>query len=137
MYVFGGWDGTKRLNDIHVLDTETMDWSAPAIGGPLPKARAGMTFTRLRDRIYLFGGSGPSAKCFNDLQVRCVRARRRGLPLSHPPSPSPFPPQVFDPERLCWIETVPTSPSATTPTRPNRYPLDELDTSGQGQDDYD
>jgi leucine-zipper-like transcriptional regulator 1 len=30
---------------------------------------AGMTFTRLRNRIYLFGGSGPSAKCFNDLQI--------------------------------------------------------------------
>ena len=58
-------------------------------------------------------------------------------PSHTPPPPSPFPPQVFDPERLCWIETVPTSPSATTPTRPNRYPLDELDTSGQGQDDYE
>ena len=44
-----------------------------------------MTFTFLRDYVYLFGGSGPSAKCFNDLQV-------------------------FDSSELMWIDTV-TSPA--------------------------
>jgi hypothetical protein len=28
-----------------------------------------MTLTRIRDRLYLFGGSGPAAKCFDDLQI--------------------------------------------------------------------
>jgi hypothetical protein len=55
--------------DIHILDATTMRWSAPHIGGRPPSPRAGMTFTQVRDRIFLFGGSGPSAKCFNDLQI--------------------------------------------------------------------
>jgi hypothetical protein len=29
----------------------------------------GMTFTSMRGRLLLFGGSGTSAKCFNDLQI--------------------------------------------------------------------
>lgn len=28
-----------------------------------------MTFTSMRGRLLLFGGSGTSAKCFNDLQI--------------------------------------------------------------------
>jgi hypothetical protein len=28
-----------------------------------------MTLTRVRHRLYLFGGSGPSAKCFDDLLI--------------------------------------------------------------------
>lgn len=34
-----------------------------------PHPRAGMTLTALRGRLLLFGGSGTSAKCFNDLQI--------------------------------------------------------------------
>ncbi|TMW66068.1 hypothetical protein Poli38472_003833 [Pythium oligandrum] len=73
--IFGGWDGHKRLNDIHVLDTYTMVWSAVDVqsntpfGGSLPHPRAGMSFVRHRDHVFLFGGSGPSAQCYNDLHI--------------------------------------------------------------------
>ena len=69
LIVFGGWDGQRRLNDIHVLDTISLYWTVVDPSGVLPHPRAGMTFTCLRDKVFLFGGSGPSAKCFNDLQV--------------------------------------------------------------------
>lgn len=69
LFIFGGWNGTERLNDIHILDTETSTWTCPRVGGVLPPPRAGMTLTALRGRLYLFGGSGTSAKCFNDLQI--------------------------------------------------------------------
>lgn len=69
LFIFGGWNGTERLNDIHILDTETSTWTCPRIGGVLPHPRAGMTLTALRGRIYLFGGSGTSSKCFQDLQI--------------------------------------------------------------------
>jgi hypothetical protein len=62
-------NGTKRLNDIHILDTTTSTWTCPQVGGVLPHPRAGMTLTALRGRLYLFGGSGSSSKCFQDLQI--------------------------------------------------------------------
>ena len=69
LFIFGGWNGTERLNDIHILDTATSNWTFPRIHGLLPHPRAGMTLTALRGRLYLFGGSGTSAKCFQDLQI--------------------------------------------------------------------
>ncbi|KAE9024265.1 hypothetical protein PR001_g12721 [Phytophthora rubi] len=89
LLVFGGWDGRQRLNDVHVLDTQSMVWSAVDdefsvdtrhyVAPPLP--RAGMTMARHRDRLFVFGGSGPSAKCYDDLHV-------------------------YDPRRHQWVETV-------------------------------
>lgn len=84
LLVFGGWDGQKRLNDIHVLDTRCFTWSRvrgtsnpwdpEAAGDELvprapPHPRAGMTLACHRDMLFLFGGSGPSATCYNDLHV--------------------------------------------------------------------
>jgi len=69
LFVFGGWNGTTRLNDIHILNTDTCNWTCPKINGVLPYPRAGMTFTALRGRLYLFGGSGTSSKCFQDLHI--------------------------------------------------------------------
>ena len=81
LFIFGGWDGQKRLNDIHVLDTSTWTWHEAVPRGSAPHPRAGMTFANLRDRLFLFGGSGPSTKCFNDLQV-------------------------LDPATMSWVDTV-------------------------------
>jgi hypothetical protein len=69
LFVFGGWNGSERLNDVHILDTETSTWSSPRISGSRPHPRAGMSLTALRGRLYLFGGSGTSSKCFDDLQI--------------------------------------------------------------------
>lgn len=69
LFIFGGWNGTERLNDIHILNTKTSTWTYPKIHGILPHPRAGMTLTALRGRLYLFGGSGQLAKCFYDLQI--------------------------------------------------------------------
>ena len=69
LFIFGGWNGKERLNDIHILDTKTSVWSAPRIFGEPPHPRAGMTLTASRGRLFLFGGSGTSSKCFHDLQI--------------------------------------------------------------------
>jgi hypothetical protein len=69
LFIFGGWNGSERLNDIFILDSETSTWSEPRVGGIKPHPRAGMTLTALRGRLYLFGGSGTSSKCFDDLQI--------------------------------------------------------------------
>ena len=62
-------NGRERLNDIHILDTATSTWTCPLVSGVLPHPRAGMTLTALRGRLFLFGGSGTSSKCFQDLQI--------------------------------------------------------------------
>ncbi|DAZ93819.1 TPA: hypothetical protein N0F65_004208 [Lagenidium giganteum] len=70
IFIFGGWDGQKRLNDIHILHTRTLAWTQVDVRSHhLPHPRAGMTFCSYRDRVFLFGGSGPSAKCYNDLHL--------------------------------------------------------------------
>ncbi len=35
--------------------------------GESPAPRAGMSLCKVRQKLYLFGGSGPHAQCFNDL----------------------------------------------------------------------
>lgn len=34
-----------------------------------PEPRAGMSLASIDDNLYLFGGSGVAAKCYNDLMV--------------------------------------------------------------------
>ena len=58
LFVFGGWNGSERLNDVHVLDTHNSTWSTPRTFGVKPHPRAGMTLTAVRGRLFLFGGSG-------------------------------------------------------------------------------
>jgi len=61
LYIFGGWDGTKRLNDLFFLDTLTLTWTKVVVDGTAPSPRAGMSLTNLNDKLLLFGGSGHSA----------------------------------------------------------------------------
>jgi len=79
LFIFGGWNGKERLNDLNILDCRTSAWTAPKIAGILPHPRAGMSLTALRGRLYLFGGSGSSSKCFCDLQVRRASCAKRAL----------------------------------------------------------
>ena len=53
----------------------------PEVHGSLPHPRAGMSLSALRGKLYLFGGSGTSSKCFNDLHV-------------------------FSPSEMTWLEVV-------------------------------
>ena len=41
LVVFGGGSVAHCFNDLHVLDTETMEWSQPPLEGDHPSARAG------------------------------------------------------------------------------------------------
>jgi leucine-zipper-like transcriptional regulator 1 len=45
-YIFGGWDGTKRLNDLYVLEVASRVWTkVQTVAGVAPKARAGMSLS--------------------------------------------------------------------------------------------
>jgi len=67
LYIFGGWDGSKRLNDLYVFSLKSFIWSEVDVVGESPAARAGMELCNVNNKLFLFGGSGPHAFCFNDL----------------------------------------------------------------------
>lgn len=46
-----------------------MIWSHVVVDGESPAPRAGMSLCNVDNKLFLFGGSGPHAYCFNDLYV--------------------------------------------------------------------
>ncbi|KAL6045375.1 Galactose oxidase [Balamuthia mandrillaris] len=64
VYVYGGSsDGDDGmyilLGDLHVLDTETMEWTEITqkdVKGKFPGARAGHRMCTIRDKVFIFGG---------------------------------------------------------------------------------
>lgn len=79
MYIFGGNNNNEAgmyqvLDDLSVLDTETMTWSRARTTGDVPCARSGHTLTAIGNKLYLFGGgvwneSEGWVHKFNDLHV--------------------------------------------------------------------
>lgn len=78
IYVFGGGDGVRALNDIwrlDVSDINKMSWkliSDPSGGsrdtGPVPKARGYHTANMVGNKLIIYGGSD-GGECFNDVWV--------------------------------------------------------------------
>ena len=78
IYVFGGYDGSKRLNDIHRFDlgaplnvhqarvltcnAEKQIWSQPKVTGETPQARSAHTLAVVNDSILLYGGVASGGK---------------------------------------------------------------------------
>jgi len=66
MYVFGGYDGARSLNDLFRFDLRTSEWSQIRVIGSPPSPRGGHTAVVHGNTMYAFGGkSGRSP--FNDL----------------------------------------------------------------------
>jgi len=70
LFIFGGWNGTRMLNDLQVLhfDIEPMTWSKPVTTGVVPGPRAGHTMTSVGASLYVFGG-GDGNHYLNDLHI--------------------------------------------------------------------
>lgn len=71
IFIFGGNAGTNmRLNDLHVLDTEEMEWHSPLVGGSPPCERSGHTASVIGNKIFVFGGySYAGGEWLNDMHV--------------------------------------------------------------------
>lgn len=61
--VFGGGSVATCYNDLHVLDTQTLEWSAPATEGAPPPPRAGHAAAVLGSTLYVVGGGNNAAGC--------------------------------------------------------------------------
>lgn len=60
LFVFGGTDGNKPLDDLCVLDTLSNTWIVPAVNGEGPRAREGHGAALVGKRLFIFGGCGIS-----------------------------------------------------------------------------
>lgn len=68
LYIFGGGDGVRALNDVHVYDIKSNTWSAVETYGVKPERRGYHTGTLVGDRLVIYGGSDGHT-CFGDVHV--------------------------------------------------------------------
>lgn len=67
LYIFGGWNGTKRLNDMYFVNLDSFVWTFVDYNINKPTARAGMPMLNYKEYLILFGGSGTNSSYLNDL----------------------------------------------------------------------
>lgn len=66
IYVFRGGDGRDYLNDLHELNTLTLNWIKVDATGTRPPPRANHSSALIKNNLYIFGGWDGS-KRLNDL----------------------------------------------------------------------
>lgn len=75
LYVFGGHDGFRALNDVHYLDLEKLTWSPVAVHmGQPPEPREGAAASICSKYLLVSGGctgaaNGAAARCLGDTRV--------------------------------------------------------------------
>ncbi|KAG6586255.1 Acyl-CoA-binding domain-containing protein 4, partial [Cucurbita argyrosperma subsp. sororia] len=90
LVIFGGQDAKRTLlNDLHILDLETMTWDEiDAVGAP-PSPRSDHTAAVHAERYLLIFGGGSHATCFNDLHVLDLQAMEWSRPTQQGEIPTP------------------------------------------------
>nr|KJB45282.1 hypothetical protein B456_007G298800 [Gossypium raimondii] len=90
LVIFGGQDAKRTLlNDLHILDLETMTWDDfDAVGVP-PSPRSDHAAAVHAERYLLIFGGGSHATCFNDLHVLDLQAMEWSRPTQQGEIPSP------------------------------------------------
>lgn len=68
LYVFGGGDGTRALNDTHRLNLKTKEWELINAKGDKPTRRGYHTGTLVANKLIVFGGSD-GKECFGGIHV--------------------------------------------------------------------
>lgn len=69
LFIFGGEpDRYRQLNDLFYLDTTSMTWFQPEVGGIAPSPRVSVTGCLVNHTVYLFGGFDGS-NWINDLHT--------------------------------------------------------------------
>lgn len=88
--IFGGQDAKRSLlNDLHLLDLETMTWDEiDAVGAP-PSPRSDHATAVHAERYLLIFGGGSHATCFNDLHVLDLQAMEWSRPIQQGEIPTP------------------------------------------------
>jgi hypothetical protein len=90
LVIFGGEDAKRSLlNDLHILDLETLTWDEiDAVGMP-PSPRSDHAAAVHADRYLIIFGGGSHATCFNDLHVLDLQTMEWSKPAQKGGIPSP------------------------------------------------
>ncbi|XVF06048.1 hypothetical protein REPUB_Repub06bG0014700 [Reevesia pubescens] len=90
LVIFGGQDAKRALlNDLHILDLETLTWDEiDAVGVP-PSPRSDHAAAVHAERYLLIFGGGSHATCFNDLHVLDLQAMEWSRPTQQGEIPTP------------------------------------------------
>ncbi|XP_058076208.1 acyl-CoA-binding domain-containing protein 4-like isoform X2 [Magnolia sinica] len=90
LVMFGGQDAKRSLlNDLHILDLETMTWDEiDAVGMP-PSPRSDHAAAVHAERYLLIFGGGSHATCFNDLHVLDLQSMEWSRPTQQGDIPTP------------------------------------------------
>ncbi|XP_073310986.1 acyl-CoA-binding domain-containing protein 4-like [Primulina huaijiensis] len=90
LVIFGGQDAKRSLlNDLHILDLETMTWDEMDTVGVPPSPRSDHAAAVHADRYLLVFGGGSHATCFNDLHVLDLQTMEWSRPIQQGEIPSP------------------------------------------------
>ncbi|KAL6531334.1 acyl-CoA-binding domain-containing protein 4 [Orobanche minor] len=90
LVIFGGQDANRSLlNDLHILDLESMTWDEMDTVGVPPSPRSDHAAAVHADRYLLIFGGGSHATCFNDLHVLDIQTMEWSRPMQQGEIPSP------------------------------------------------
>ncbi|KAJ4892940.1 Acyl-CoA-binding domain-containing protein 4 [Raphanus sativus] len=90
LVIFGGQDANRSLlNDLHVLDLETMTWDEIDALGVSPSPRSDHTAAVHAERYLLIFGGGSHATCFGDLHVLDLQTMEWSRPAQQGEVPTP------------------------------------------------
>ncbi|KAA8536858.1 hypothetical protein F0562_029336 [Nyssa sinensis] len=90
LVIFGGQDANRSLlNDLHILDLETMTWDEIDTLGVPPSPRSDHAAAVHAERYLLIFGGGSHATCFNDLHVLDLQAMEWSRPTQQGDIPTP------------------------------------------------
>ncbi|XP_050384662.1 acyl-CoA-binding domain-containing protein 4 [Argentina anserina] len=90
LVIFGGQDAKRTLlNDLHILDLETMTWDEIDAVGVAPSPRSDHAAAVHADRYLLIFGGGSHSNCFNDLHVLDLQTMEWSRPTQQGQIPTP------------------------------------------------
>ncbi|KAH0933867.1 hypothetical protein HID58_010984 [Brassica napus] len=90
LVIFGGQDAKRSLlNDLHVLDLETMTWDEIDSIGASPSPRSDHAAAVHAERYLLIFGGGSHATCFGDLHVLDLQTMEWSRPAQQGEAPTP------------------------------------------------
>lgn len=68
LYIFGGGDGARALNDVYTLNLKDNTWSMVETTGAKPEPRGYHSGTLVGDKLVIYGGSDGQT-CFGDIHL--------------------------------------------------------------------
>ena len=102
IYLFGGWDGQKNLDDFWVYDIRSESWQILSYAtqreahGPSPRSCHKMIFDTATGAIYVFGRLDEASADITDLPVSAAATHGSGVdaPVTSPVSPRQASPPI-------------------------------------------